>query len=53
MYLIEIFFVIMMEEDKLSKIGKLVDEDDVIKVFEIINDFINEVILKLNFVVIG
>lgn len=42
-----------MEEDKLSKIGKLVDEDDVIKVFEIINDFINEVILKLNFVVIG
>lgn len=43
----------MMEEDKLSKIGKLVDEDDMIKVFEIINDFINEVILKLNFVVIG
>lgn len=42
-----------MEEDKLSKIGKLVDEDDMIKVFEIINDFINEVILKLNFVVIG
>lgn len=42
-----------MEEDKLSKIGKLVDEDDVIKVFEIINDFINEVILKFNFVVIG
>lgn len=42
-----------MEEDKLSKIGKLVDEDDVIKVFEIMNDFINEVILKLNFVVIG
>lgn len=42
-----------MEEEKLSKIGKLVDEDDVIKVFEIINDFINEVILKLNFVVIG
>lgn len=42
-----------MEEDKLRKIGKLVDEDDMIKVFEIINDFINEVILKLNFVVIG
>lgn len=42
-----------MEEEKLSKIEKLVDKDDVIKVFEIMNDFINEVILKLNFVVIG
>lgn len=42
-----------MEEEKLSKIEKLVDKDDVIKVFEIINYFINEVFLKLNFVVIG
>lgn len=42
-----------MEEEKLSKIEKLVDKDDEIKVFEIINYFINEVFLKLNFVVIG
>lgn len=49
----ETSFVTTMEEDKLSKIGKPVDEDDVIKVSEIINDSTNEAILKSNFVAIG
>lgn len=42
-----------MDEEKLSKIGKPVDEYDVIKVSEIITYPTNEALLKSNFVAIG
>lgn len=49
----ETIFVKTMEEEKLSKIEKPVDKDDVIKVSEIINYPTNEALLKSNFVAIG